>query len=199
MYWAWSAAFAPFVGGFLAEISKGRTIREFVLAVTFVPGIICSLWFNFLGGEAIRMEMFEHKGIGEVIMANTDNSLFVFLSKLPISYMTIPIAMLLIVTLIVTTVNSATYVASTFSSGGKGVPTLGIRTFWGIFIVGNAIAFMAIGGLDTLKNASIVLAFPFTIIVLLMVINLFIDMKKTYAMENKDSRSMAEVDLKKKI
>lgn len=186
MYWAWWAAFGPFVGGFLANISKGRTIREFVLACTFVPGLLCCLWFTFFGGEAIHMELFDHKGIGDAIMANTDNSLFVFLSELPISKLTIPIAMLLIVTLIVTSVNSATYVASTFSSGGEGVPTLGIRAFWGVFIVANSIAFMAIGGLATLKNAAIVLAFPFIIILILMVINLFKDLKVTYDIERKN-------------
>lgn len=183
MYWAWWIAFGPFVGGFLANISKGRTIREFVLACTFVPGMLCCLWFTFFGGEAIHMVLFENSSIGPEIMANTDNSLFIFLKQLPIATVTIPLAMLLIVTLIVTSVNSATYVASTFSTGGSGVPTLGMRAFWGVFIVANAIAFMAIGGLDTLKNAAIVLAFPFIIIVVLMVINLFKDLKKTYIIE----------------
>lgn len=186
MYWAWWAAFGPFCGGFLANISKGRTVREFVLACTFVPGTLCCVWFNFFGGEAIHMEMFEQNGIGAAIMANTDNSLFVFLEQLPISALTIPLSMLLIVTLIVTSVNSATFVASTFSIGGKTAPTWGIRAFWGVFIVANAIAFMAIGGLDSLKQVAIVMAFPFIIIVALMIFNLFKDMKNVYEMERKN-------------
>ncbi len=186
MYWAWWVAFAPFVGGFLARISKGRTIREFVLACTFVPGLLCCLWFTFFGGEAIHMDLVDNVGIGKIIMENTDNSLFVFLSYMPAAKFTIPLAMLLIVTLIVTSVNSATYVAGTFSAGGESTPSLGIRAFWGVFIVANAIAFMAIGGLGTLKNAAIVLAFPFIIITVLMILNLFKDMKKTYMEENQN-------------
>ncbi|MEG1478127.1 MAG: BCCT family transporter [Clostridiales bacterium] len=186
MYWAWWAAFGPFVGGFLANISKGRTIREFVLACVIIPGALCCLWFTFFGGEAIHMALTGNEHLGAAIMANTDNSLFVFLAELPIPKITIPLSMVLIVTLIVTSVNSATYVASTFSAGGEGIPTLGIRGFWGIFIVANAIAFMAIGGLATLKNAAIILAFPFIIIVILMVVNLLKDLKKSYALERKN-------------
>ncbi|MDO4541463.1 MAG: BCCT family transporter, partial [Bacillota bacterium] len=185
MYWAWWAAFGPFVGGFLANISKGRTIREFVLACTFVPGTLCCLWFTFFGGQAIHMELVEGLNIGATIMENTDNSLFVFLKQLPIPIVTIPLAMVLIVTLIVTSVNSATFIASTFSNGGDDSPSLGIRTFWGIFIVANAIAFMAIGGLNSLKQVAIVMAFPFIIIVALMVFNLVKDMKKVYEMERR--------------
>ncbi len=187
MYWAWWVAFAPFVGGFLASISKGRSIREFVLACTFVPGILCCIWFTFFGGEAIAMDLFKGKGIGEVIMANTDNSLFVFLKELPISAVTIPIAMLLIITLIVTSVNSATYVAGQFSGGGDNVPSLGIRAFWGTFIVVNALLFISIGGLSTLKNVAIVLAFPFILITVLMVINLIKDLRQT-----EKAKSLAE-------
>jgi glycine betaine transporter len=180
MYWAWWVAFAPFVGGFLARISRGRTIREFVLACIFVPGLLCCLWFTFFGGEAIAMDLFKNKGIGAVIMSNTDNSLFVFLAELPVSAFTIPLSMLLIVTLIVTSVNSATYVAGQFSAGGDYVPSLGIRAFWGVFIVINALMFIYIGGLPVLKNIAIVLAFPFIIIAVLMVINLVKDLRKSY-------------------
>lgn len=187
MYWAWWAAFGPFVGGFLANISRGRTIREFVAACVLVPGILCCLWFCFFGGGAIHLDLFQGKEIGAVIMESTENSLFVFLGELPVSQITIPLAMVLIITLIVTSVNSATYVASTFSSGGVGKPSLGIRGFWGVFAVVNAIAFMAIGGLELLKHAAIILAFPFIIIVILMVLNLLKDLKKSMVTEGKHS------------
>jgi glycine betaine transporter len=180
MYWAWWVAFAPFVGGFLARISRGRTIREFVLACVFVPGLLCCLWFTFFGGGAIAMDLFGNKGIGKVIMRNTDTSLFVFLAELPVSAFTIPLSMLLIVTLIVTSVNSATYVAGQFSAGGDYVPSLGIRAFWGVFIVINALVFIYIGGLATLRNTAIVLAFPFIIIAVLMVVNLVKDLRKSH-------------------
>lgn len=172
MYWAWWAAFAPFVGGFLARISKGRTIREFVLACTFVPGLLCCFWFTVFGGGAIFMELLGGKDIAGTIVSNADNSLFVFLSELPIPRITIPLAMLLIVTLIITSVNSATYVAGQFSSAGRHAPSLGNRAFWGVFIVANTLLFLYIGGIATLKGTAIILAFPFMIIIALMVFNL---------------------------
>ena len=192
MYWAWWAAFAPFVGGFLARISKGRTIREFVVACAVIPGLLCCLWFAFFGGEAIGMDLFGAvPGIGEAIVADTDNSLFIFLKELPFSTVTIPIAMLLIITLIVTSVNSATYVAGQISSGGKYVPSFGLRMFWGLFIVANALFFIYLGGLGILKNAAIMLAFPFIIIVAFMVVNLWKGLSsysKTLALVPEDSK-----------
>jgi len=183
MYWAWWVAFIPFVGGFLASISKGRTIREYVIACTLVPGILCSIWFAFFGGGAIYLDLFHDRGIGAVIMQNVESSLFVYLAELPISAFTIPLAMVLVVILITTSVNSASYVAGQYSSGGDYIPPLGIRAFWGVFIVLNALAFIFIGGLTTLRNAAIVLAFPAMIIVMLMVVNLMKELKASHSEE----------------
>lgn len=182
MYWAWWAAFAPFVGGFLARISKGRTIREFVLACAFVPALICCLWFAFFGGEAIGLDLFNDAGIGAAIAADSNNSLFMLLGQLPIPMVTIPLSMLLIVTLIVTSVNSATYVAAQISGGGKYTPSFGLRLFWGIFIIANALFFIYLGGLDALKSATIMLAFPFILIVVAMVVGLLKGLRE-YSLE----------------
>lgn len=179
MYWAWWAAFGPFVGGFLADISEGRTIREFVFACAFVPGILCCLWFTFFGGGAIYLELFRGADIGAAIVADSNNSLFIFLRELPFSTVTVPLAMLLIVILIVTSVDSATYVAGSFCQKGELEPSSGIRAFWGVFVIINAIAFMLIGGLGILKNTAIALALPFVIIMVLMIVNLLKDMKSS--------------------
>lgn len=176
-YWAWWIAFVPFVGGFLADISKGRTIREFVLASVFVPGLLCCIWFAFFGGGAIHMTLFGGSNVANLAAANMDNSLFIFLQELPISAITIPISMVLILTLIITSVNSATHVLGRFSIGGRGEPTIWNRAFWCIFIVVNAILFLWIGGLEILKNIAVVFALPFTIIMLFMVCGLMKDLK----------------------
>lgn len=178
LYWAWWVAFAPFVGGFLAKISKGRTIRQFVLACTFVPSVMCCLWFAFFGGEAISMTLFSGSDICDVIMTNTDNSLFVLLQNMPLASITIPVAMVLIITLILTSVNSATLVAGQFSVTGLEEPHIAIRAFWGIFVIINAIAFIYIGGIGTLKSTALLLAFPFIIIVVFMVANLIMALRK---------------------
>lgn len=177
MYWAWWAAFGPFVGGFLADISEGRTVREFVFACAFVPGALCCIWFAFFGGGAIYLELFEGANIGAAIVADSNNSLFIFLRELPFSVVTVPLSMLLILILIVTSVDSATYVAGSFCQKGELEPSTGIRAFWGIFVIINAVAFMSIGGLDILKNTAIALALPFVIIMVLMILNLYKDMK----------------------
>lgn len=189
MYWAWSMAFGPFCGAFLAEISKGRTFKEFVLAVAFVPGILCCVWFNTTGGDAIHMILEGNTQLGERIMASTDGSLFYFLQELPLSAITVPLACILVFTLITTTVNSATHVAGKLSCNG-GKPTLSMNIFWGIFIVLTALAIYLAGGLDSLKNASVFLAFPFTIIVVLMVINFLKVLKNEYP--ERDARAVLE-------
>ena len=176
-YWAWWVAFAPFVGGFLAKISKGRTIREFILSCVFVPGILCFVWFACFGGDAIHMALFEGSDIAQKAIADIDSSVYFYLQELPFSKVTIPVAMVLIITIIVTSFNSGTYMAGEYSMGQNGEPTLGLRAFWGIFIVINACLFISLGGLSTLKYTAIVLAFPFLLILLVMVVNLIKDMR----------------------
>jgi glycine betaine transporter len=178
-YWAWWVAFAPFVGSFLAKISRGRTIREFVFATVLVPGILCMLWFTLFGGEAIRMSLFEGSTLAQEAAADSVASLFIFLKAMPVSALTIPLALILVIVLIVTSVNSATYEAGALSSGGDYTPSVLMRVFWGVFVVINTVLFFSINGLATLKNMAIVLAFPFIIIMLFMVINLLIDLSRT--------------------
>lgn len=179
MYWAWWAAFGPFVGGFLADISEGRTVREFVFACTFVPATVCCLWFAVYGGGAIYMELFEGADIGAAIVADSNSSLFIFLEQLPLPKVFIPLSMVLILLLIVTSVDSATYVAASFCQKGNLEPSGGMRAFWGAFVIINTIAFLLVGGIAVLKSTAIVLAFPFIIIVAFMIINLYKDMKAT--------------------
>lgn len=176
-YWAWWVAFAPFVGGFLAKISKGRTIRQFILSCVFVPGLLCFVWFACFGGDAIHMSLFEGSDIATKAIADIDSSIYFYLQELPFSKVTIPIAMVLIITIIVTSFNSGTFMAGEYSMGQNGEPTLGLRAFWGVFMVVNTCLFISLGGLDTLKYTAIVLAFPFLLILLVMIVNLMKDMR----------------------
>jgi glycine betaine transporter len=173
MYFAWWVAFAPFVGGFLADISRGRTIREFILACVFVPSILCFIWFTCYGGSAIFLSM---KGLvsgAEEMATNSTASLFIFLNSLPLSGLSVFVAMILILTLIITSVNSATYVMGVMSSSEAGTePSLGVRGFWGAFIAINAVLFLWVGGMQALRNSSMVGALPFMIILLFMLYNM---------------------------
>ncbi len=174
MYFAWWLAFAPFVGGFLADISKGRTIREFILACLFAPTVLCFVWFAFFGGTAINWTM-----IGKISMetaqsmvSNSDESFFTFLSAAPFPSVSIAVSLCLSMTLIVTSVNSGTYVLAVMSSGAKQAePSLANRAFWGTFISINALLFLWVGGMQTLRNSSMVAALPFLFILILMIVN----------------------------
>ncbi|MDR1309441.1 MAG: BCCT family transporter [Deltaproteobacteria bacterium] len=174
MYFAWWVAFAPFVGGFLSDISRGRTIREFILACVFIPSILCFIWFTCYGGSAISMTMGGTIPEPEQMVSNSTASLFIFLKALPIPTLSIIVAMALIITLIVTSVNSATYVMGVMSSGASssGEPSLGLRGFWGAFMAINALLFLWVGGMQALRNSSMVGALPFMIILLLMLYNM---------------------------
>ena len=180
MYFAWWLAFAPFVGGFLANISKGRTIREFILACLFAPSVLCFIWFAFFGGTAIEWTM-EGKipmETARAMVSSSDESLFIFLSEAPISGITVFATLCLSMTLIVTSVNSSTYVLAQMSSGARqSEPSLGNRAFWGIFISLNALLFLWVGGMQALRNSSMVAALPFLFILVLMVINTIYSLK----------------------
>lgn len=182
-YWAWWVAFAPFTGGFLAKISRGRSVRQFCLACVFVPALIAFVWFGFFGGDALHMALFQGSDIAQKAVADIDSSLFFYLQELPLSKITVPLGMALIITLIVTSINSGTFMAGEYSMGQNGEPTLGIRAFWGIFIAVNTCLFISLGGLSTLKYTAVVFAFPFLILLLLMIVNLFRDMKALYREE----------------
>jgi glycine betaine transporter len=173
MYFAWWTAFAPFVGGFLADISRGRTIREFILACVFVPSILCFIWFTCYGGSAIFMSMNDLAPNAEEMASNSTASLFIFLKSLPWTSLSIVVAMILIITLIVTSVNSATYVMGVMSSTSeKTEPTIGVRAFWGAFMAINAVLFLWVGGMQALRNSSMLGALPFMIILLFMLFNM---------------------------
>ena len=183
---AWWTAFAPFVGVFLADISKGRTIREFVLACAIVPSILCFMWFTCFGGTAIGLI---HTGafseqVTEAMLAVPQDSLFVFLRQFPLSQVTIVVAMCLVLTLVITSVNSATFAMGTMVSTTKNEPGVGIRGFWGIFMSVNAFLFIWIGGVFTLRSSSLVAALPFMVIILLMLTSMYKSLRDEEAAQN---------------
>lgn len=183
-YWAWWGAFAPFTGGFLAKISRGRTLKQFCLASIFIPTVICFFWFSALGGNAMHDTLLGVSNIAVEAAANKEMSLFLYLQELPIPMVTIPVSIALIITLIVTSINSATYCISDFCLGHNGGESpFVIRLFWGIFIALFSILFLFIGGLQTLQNTAMVFAFPLILIIGLALINLMKDMKVVYAEE----------------
>ncbi|MGO1409888.1 BCCT family transporter [Microbacterium sp.] len=165
---AWWLSWGAFVGIFLAAISKGRTIREFVAVVMGVPTVVFSLWFTVFGGTAINFDMFKDTNIGEATLKDTNVTFFAVLGELPLPAITSALALILIVLYFVTGADSNTYVLSLLSSRGSLKPTRPILAVWGVLTGVCAIVLLLLGGLQALQQAAMLSAVPFTVIVTLL-------------------------------
>lgn len=175
-YWAWGLSWAPFVGSFIARISRGRTIREFVLGVMIVPVVLSMLWFSTFGGAAIRFEIFEHAGIADAVAAEAPAGLYVLLDQLPGGGILAVGAVMLVCMFVVTSADSATFVLGMFTSKGVLNPTRFVRILWGSLQLMMAAVLLLSGGLYGLQTVSIIAAFPFMLLMVLMAVSLFKDM-----------------------
>ena len=180
-YWGWWISWAPFVGVFIARISRGRTVREFCLGVLLVPTAISFLWFGVMGGSALWREL---HGRGGLIppdgVVSTDFALFDLLSDLPwatgISILTI----LLIVIFFVTSSDSGSLVIDMLPSGGKQEPPTATRVFWSLVEGAAAAALLVVGGMQALQTFSIVTALPFSVIMILRNVALWKALSRDY-------------------
>ncbi|KQL56618.1 glycine/betaine ABC transporter permease [Alkalicoccobacillus plakortidis] len=172
-YWAWWIGWAPFVGTFIARVSRGRTIREFVVGVTAVPVLFSALWFSIFGVAGIEMDE-ELSGQIFNLMSEEGNevALFAFLESYPMAPIIMGIAILLISSFFITSADSATFVLGMLTSGGRLNPTLKVKLIWGVILAGTAAALLLSGGLEALEMAMLIAAFPFVIVVLLMCFSL---------------------------
>lgn len=170
-YWAWWIAWAPFVGQFVARVSKGRTIREFVLAVTLLPVGFSCIWLAIYGGAAFNLDQISNGAIQAAVNADYTTALFATLKQMPAYAITAPLAIVLIVASFIGAANSATYVLAMLTSGGDMNPSEKLRGFWGIAQGVLTIILILVGGtaaLTALQTASIASAFPFMLVMLVM-------------------------------
>ena len=170
-YWAWWIAWSPFVGMFIARISKGRTVREFVLCALIAPTLVCALWMSTFGGAAIDML---NAGGAEGVKATVidaykpEGALFGFLKELPFYSIVAPLALVLIVIFFVTSSDSGSLVIDTITAGGKMDAPVVQRVFWCTLEGLVAIALLLGGGLNALQGAAVSTGIPFTVVVLAM-------------------------------
>jgi glycine betaine transporter len=180
-YWAWWIAWAPFVGTFIARISKGRTIREFVTGVLLIPTAFSIIWFSIFGGSAIHIEHFGAGGIADAVSVSNANGFFAMLQHFPASQLLIFVAMASVAIFFITSSDSASYVNGMLTSSGNPNPPVGLRYTWGILEGAIAALLLFVGGdtaLTSLQTASVVGGFPFMIIMFLMIYCIF---KSLYA------------------
>ncbi|SDE15290.1 glycine betaine transporter [Paenibacillus sp. UNCCL117] len=167
-YWAWWIAWAPFVGMFIARVSRGRTIKEFVLGVLFIPSLFSFIWFSVFGGTGLHQQLLGGINLVEAVGKDVTSVLFISLSQLPGGMVLAFLATLLTVTFFVTSADSATYVLGMFSSGGSLDPSLKIKVAWGLAQAAIAFVLLLSHGLEALQTASIVTALPFAVIMAFM-------------------------------
>ncbi|NKC29313.1 BCCT family transporter [Falsiroseomonas selenitidurans] len=166
LYWAWWIAWSPFVGMFIARVSRGRTIKEFVLGVLVAPAGFTFAWMTIFGNTAIQMDMAQGGWLSAAVGADVTTALFRFLDALPLSAISGWVATLLIVTFFVTSADSAALVVDTIASGGSEENPVWQRIFWCVSIGALAAVLLLAGGLSALQTASLIGALPFTAIML---------------------------------
>ncbi|HZJ81358.1 MAG TPA: BCCT family transporter [Guyparkeria sp.] len=179
-YWAWGLSWAPFVGSFIARISRGRTIREFVLGVMIVPVTLSMLWFAVFGGSAIHFDLYQGAGIADAVAREVPAGLYTLLDQLPWGTYAGFLAIVLVGLFVVTSANSATFVLGMFTSKGVLNPTRFVRFLWGTLQLGMAMVLLLSGGLEGLQTVAIIAAFPFMILMVLMAAALYRDLTREF-------------------
>ncbi|WP_421853097.1 BCCT family transporter [Oricola sp.] len=164
-YWAWWISWSPFVGMFIARVSRGRTVREFIICVLLIPSLVSVLWMTAFGGTAINQIV--NDGYTAVQDAALELKLFEMLAALPLTQITSAIGIALVIIFFVTSSDSGSLVIDTITAGGKVDAPVSQRIFWAIFEGLVAIALLLGGGLGALQAMAVSTGFPFTIVLLL--------------------------------
>ena len=178
-YWAWWFAWAPFVGTFIARISKGRTVREFTIFVLIPPMVLCLLWFGTFGGTALHQNMVEgYTGVTENVAAwKLEIALFKMFDQLPLTKLLSSVALLLTIVFFVTSSDSGSLILDTIAAGGNVDAPVAQRVFWCTIEGLVAIALLLGGGLDSLQAASLATGFPFALVLLGMAVCVWIGLR----------------------
>ncbi|WP_319463721.1 BCCT family transporter [Micromonospora sp. RTP1Z1] len=175
-YWAWWISWAPFVGIFIARISRGRTVREFVIGVLLVPSGASIVWFAIMGGTALRVQRTGTRDLVADVGASAENALFGLLHALPLATATSVVAAVLVALFFITGADSAALVLGSLSSRGALRPHRGVVVLWGVLIGAVAAALLLAGGLAALQQATILVALPFVVVMLGLAVALFREM-----------------------
>lgn len=171
-YWAWWIAWSPFVGMFIARVSRGRTIREFLMGVLCVPTLVTFLWMTVFGNTALYFEMFGGGGFAELVTQNIPLSLFLLLERLPFNTISSILGVLVVVCFFVTSSDSGSMVIDIITAGGNQDPPIPQRLFWAILEGVVAAALLVGGGLAALQSAVVATGLPFAVVLLVLCFSL---------------------------
>jgi len=168
-YWAWWISWSPFVGIFIARVSRGRTIREFLVGVLMLPTLLSFFWFSVFGATAMDVQM---KGT-DLSGLKTEETLFAIFNEMPMSMFLSILAIILIAIFFITSADSATFVLGMQSTYGSLNPPNMVKLTWGVAQAAVAIILLSANGLTALQNALVIAAFPFSLVIILMMMSFY--------------------------
>lgn len=179
-YWAWWIAWAPFVGSFIARISRGRTIREFIAGVVLAPALGSILWFAVMGSLGLHLGMNGTLSLAQIaeIAGKPETGLFIVMGQYPMGMILCVVSLVLLCTFFITSANSGTFVLAMFSSNGDLNPKNGRKVLWGVVQSLLAVGLLIAGGLKPLQTISLAAAFPFIFIMLFAGVALVKELRK---------------------
>jgi choline/carnitine/betaine transport len=190
-YWAWWISWSPFVGMFIARISKGRTVREFVLGVILIPTLLSFVWMSVFGGSAIFVQTHGPEDIVAAVNDDVATAMFVMLDHFPLSQVLSFAAIVLVTIFFVTSSDSGSLVVDHLTSGGKLDSPTPQRVFWAIMEGVIAAVLLVGGGLATLQTASVSTGLPFAFVLLISVYSLYVGFSQETYVENAVKRAVS--------
>ena len=189
-YWAWWLAWSPFVGLFIARVSRGRTIRQFILGTVIAPTLVSFVWFSVFGGTALHLEIFQGVPLVEAVKANVSSGMYAMFEALPLGGLMSVVATVLVFVFFVTSGDSATLVLGTMSTGGNANPPARVKVIWGVLVAGIALSLLFAGGLKAIQTATIVFALPFAVVLLLMAVSVTLAIREDLNAEQRRDRAL---------
>ena len=189
-YWAWWISWSPFVGLFIARVSRGRTIREFILGTVLAPSLAAFIWFSIFGGTALYMEIWQHVPLAEAVKDDMSTALFTMFNAMPFGAIMSVVATALVVIFFVTSGDSAVLVLGMMSARGNPNPTARSKVMWGVLVAGIAISLLLAGGLKAVQTATILFALPFSLVIVMMAVSLYRAMREDWIAEDRREKEL---------
>ena len=189
-YWAWWVSWSPFVGLFIARVSRGRTIRQFLVGTVLAPTLVGFMWFAIFGGTALNLEIFHGAGLGAAVQSDAATAMFAMFNALPMGTAMSVVATVLVVVFFVTSGDSATLVLGMMSTGGDPNPRAWIKVAWGMLVAAIALSLLFAGGLQAVQTATIVFALPFAFVLVLMAVALLLAVRQDWDDEQRRDKAL---------
>ncbi len=199
MYWGWWISWSPFVGTFIARISRGRTIREFILCVLILPALVTFLWFSAFGGITMRDILLGDTAMIAAVNDNISTALYVFFDKFPLAMVLKVLGVVLISSFIITSADSGALVVDSITSGGKLKTPPFQRVIWAVATGVIAGVLMYGGGLNALQTAVTISGLPFAILLGMMCFSLHSGMKEDYEQNEREQKLLERETYRKNI